>query len=162
MTSEGVSTLAIMMSALFKKGIHNNLPSGHIPNADITVTASTDKGVTPRNHRPYSHNMALQSLLIITISVENVDLGIVQSNHDVLWRKMQARNDALILGDVSSNILTSSSPCCLYQVALLEVRFMRSDWWSLHHLRASRRVKAPRMSCERRTRGLIVAREELR
>lgn len=65
--------------------------------------------------------MALQGLLLIAIRVEDMDLCIVQSNHNILWCQMQTRHHALILRNMPGNILTSGLPRRLYQVSLLEM-----------------------------------------
>jgi hypothetical protein len=65
--------------------------------------------------------MSLQGLLLIAISVEDMDLCIIQSNHNILRCKMQTRHHALILRDMPGNILASGLPRRLYQISLLEM-----------------------------------------
>ena len=151
MTPQGMLALTVIMLALIREISQSYVPSSHVPDPNITITTSANKGITPRNHRPHTHNMTLEGLLVITLGIENVDLGVVQCDDDVLWREVQAGDDALVLRNVSRNMLATGPPCRLNQVPLLEVRLVRSDGWSLRHLgMRSRRIETPRVGCERR------------
>jgi hypothetical protein len=64
------------------------LPGGHIPHSNITVTATTYKGITPWYHSPNTHNMALERLLVIAIRVEDMNLSIIKRNNNILGCQM--------------------------------------------------------------------------
>lgn len=100
------------------------LPGLEIPNTHVTVTAATHQGITPRDHSPNAHDMALESALRIALAVKYVDLGVIKSQDDVLWGKMEACDDATFLGDVPRNTRAPRSPGSLYQVALFKMRLV--------------------------------------
>ena len=125
-----------------------HLPCSHVPDSDLAVAASADKSIIPWHHSPHSHNMSLQRLLVATISVEDMNLGVIQSHNNILWREMQAGDYALILSDVFCNMSSTILPCILDQVALLEIRLMRPDLWPSHHLLASCGIEAARMASQ--------------
>lgn len=60
------------------------LPSSHVPDSNFAVAASADQNVIPRDHRPYSHYMALKRLLVVTVGIIDVDLRVIQRNDNVL------------------------------------------------------------------------------
>ena len=62
--------------------------SGHVPHPDVSVTATADKYVIPRHHRPDSHHMAFEGLLMVALGVENMYLGIVHGDDNVSIRQM--------------------------------------------------------------------------
>lgn len=92
--------------------------------------------------------MSLQGLLVTTIRVEDMNLGVIESHNNILWREMQAGNDTLILSDVLRNVCSAILPSIFDQVTLLEVRLMRPDQWPPHHLLASCGIEAARMASQ--------------
>lgn len=97
------------------------LPCGHVPNSDFAIASTADKNVVPRDHRPYTHHMALQHPLIIAIGVIHVDSGIVHGEYNILGGEVQACDDALVCRDVSLSATTSLIPSRLDQILLLEM-----------------------------------------
>ena len=87
--------------------------------------------------------MPLQSLLLVPVRVEDVDLRIIQRNHDVLRRKMQTRDHALILRDMPRNMLPARLPSRLHQVPLFEVTLVRPDLRSPQRSTTGRTIKTP-------------------
>ena len=103
------------------------LPGCHVPNSDFAVTTTTDEDVTPRNHSPYTHHVALQRFLVISAGVIHMDLRIIHGKHNIFWRKVQCRDHA----QVRRNMLRASPafiPCRLDHIFLLEVGSVGS--WS--------------------------------
>lgn len=88
MTPKGMSALAVIMLVFIRKVSHSNVPSSHVPDPNITITTSTDKCIAPRNHRPHTHNMTLEGLLVIAVGIEDVNLSVVERNNYVLRRQM--------------------------------------------------------------------------
>jgi hypothetical protein len=64
----------------------------------------------------------LQRLLVVANRVKDVDLGIVERNHNVLLGQMQARHYALVWCDLARIAHTAVAPRRLDHVALLEMR----------------------------------------
>lgn len=100
------------------------LPRLEIPHAYITIAATTDQGVVPWDHSPDAHNMPLQCALRITLGIENVYLGIIKGDNDVLGRQVQTGNNPTLLCDVPCRAGAARSPSGLHQVSLLEVRLV--------------------------------------
>lgn len=69
-------------------GIDGYSPSGHIPDPYVAVTTTTHKKIAPRYHCPDTHNVTLQSLLVLALSVKHMDLRIVKRNDDILVGKV--------------------------------------------------------------------------
>lgn len=77
--------------------------------------------------------MTLQRSLMISVRTKNMDFGIIKRNHNVLFRQMQARYDALIGCNVPGGHRTTLLPRRLHHVPMLEVRTMR-PWTTLSML----------------------------
>lgn len=65
--------------------------------------------------------MTLQTSQVFALGVENVDLGIVEGNDDVLVSQMQTCHDTLIGSNLSLINLTAHPPSRLDLVFLLEM-----------------------------------------
>ena len=62
------------------------LPSSHIPHPHISITATTNKNIAPRNHSPYAHYVTSESPLMVTLSIKDVYLSIIQCYNNILLR----------------------------------------------------------------------------
>lgn len=74
--------------------------------------------------------MTLQRLLVLTICIENVDLGVVQGNNNVLAGQMQACDHTLVRGNMLAYYLTTLSPSRFNHILLLKVRPVGCSLWS--------------------------------
>lgn len=54
-----------------------SLPSSHVPHSNFPVTATAHKNIVPWNHSPNAHNVSLQGLLVVPVSIVNMDLRII-------------------------------------------------------------------------------------
>src|SRR6202012_3934002 len=102
-----------------------DIPSGHVPHTHVAVAAAADQNVVPRHHGPDAHDVALQSLLVTSLGVEDVDFGVVEGNDNVFVGQMQASDDANVRGDPAVVDLAAMLPGGVDHVALLEVRAVR-------------------------------------
>lgn len=64
------------------------IPRSHIPDPNISITASTDQNIAPRDHCPYPHDMPCQSPLMIAFGIEDMYLGVIQGHHNVFLGQM--------------------------------------------------------------------------
>jgi hypothetical protein len=101
--------------------IKHNLPCGHVPNSNITVTASTDKRVFPRYHCPYAHHVAGQGLLVAAISIKNMNLCVIEGNDNVFVSQMETCDDAMVRGDLAMLNSSALFPGTVNLIALFEV-----------------------------------------
>lgn len=65
-----------------------SVPSRKIPYADVAITATANQEITPWYHGPHAHDVPLEGFLMVANCVEDVNLCIVESNHNVLVSKM--------------------------------------------------------------------------
>lgn len=70
--------------------------------------------------------MTLQSAEWVSVGIEDVDPGIIESHDDILGRQMKAGDNAAILRNVSRGISTSRSPGRIDEISLFEVRLVGS------------------------------------
>jgi hypothetical protein len=103
------------------------LPSGEVPDPDVAVAAAADENVLPGDHGPDAHDVALKSTQAVALSIEDMDLGIVESDNDVLGSEVEAGNHTALLSDVLRDAGAAVPPGGLDEVALLEVRLVRLD-----------------------------------
>lgn len=97
------------------------IPSSHIPDSHIPVTAARDKGIAPRHHSPDTHDMALQTSQMPTLGVKNVNLCVVKGHNNILVCQVQASNHTLIRCNLPLVNFASDAPSRLDLVALLEM-----------------------------------------
>ena len=139
------------------------VPGQQIPDADVTIASAADENVAAGHHGPDAHGVADQRALMVAVGVEDVDLGVVERDDDVLRRQMQAGHDALIRRDVALLDAAAVPPRRLDLVALLEVRPVRHGQGLLSQRRRHRRaVEAPRPLVRRCTDGTERASERMR
>lgn len=131
-TSEGVDALSggehfESVAALQARYIspQGHSPSRHVPDSHVPIAATADEGVAPWHHRPDAHDMPGEGLLMLAVGVEDVDLGVVQGDDDVLRREVEAGDDSLVGRDVSTDRPAAAPPRRLDHVSLLEVRLVR-------------------------------------
>lgn len=67
---------------------------------------------------------------MVADGVENVDLGVVERNHNILLREVQTCNNALIGRYLPRIADAAISPGCLDHVALFEMRPICDCLWS--------------------------------
>ena len=71
--------------------------------------------------------MALKCAECVALGIKDVDLGVVESNDDVLGGQVQAGYDTAILGDGPGDIPTTGAPSGIDEVSLFEMRLVRLE-----------------------------------
>jgi hypothetical protein len=101
--------------------MQEDVPGREIPDTDISITTTTNQKVAPWHHCPDAHHVALKRLLVRSVHIENVNLGIVEGDDDVLFSEMQASHYSLVRCDLPRVDLASRAPRRFHHVPLLEV-----------------------------------------
>lgn len=106
------------------------IPGRHVPYSHVPIASTTHQCVTPGYHCPHAHNMSGQRSQYVTISVEYVDLCIIQRNHNVVRRKMETRHYAMVRRSMLCDDPAARPPRRLDHVSLLEMRLVGSRFWT--------------------------------
>lgn len=104
------------------------LPIAQVPHSHVAITSTADQYIFPRDHSPYTHDMALQYPECVAFGIENMNLRVIESHDDVLRSQMETRDDATVLGNSPGRSLSASPPGSIHQVPLLEMRFVGSEF----------------------------------